>query len=221
VDTDLIAANPRGRLRSILERVNLIAAVTAWAVSKLLDSLLLQRWRELSFAGAEPMITVDRPGSGLDIWLYYGLVALAVWAGTRFVQARTRAAHNIIAVGIVTAGLMLVGFLFSNVALIPRVRELTRVSGTVRNQQWSYYVFVRAAEDSSCWLQEPVPLLVDQSRRWRVGAHFQGRDEHLFEIIAIASAAPLHPVLLSSPGRYSCARIPAEVSRFVRIVRTY
>lgn len=188
---------------------------------------------------ANPVVSINRPGSGWDVFLYYALyyfiAAAVLWLilsyflrykkhGAYTLTHKLLTAFKVTAVGVTV---VLVGFLLSIFLLEPRVGPITDISGVGDDPTRSYYLFVRPVGSDRCWLQSPIPLLPSQDRRWNTTAFFGGAKGQRFEIIAIASKQPLHSPptagadmqhIFNKPDSYYCNLIPSDVERYVRVV---
>lgn len=188
------------------------------------------------------IVTVDRPGSELKVFFYYFtfyvVAAVIVWLV--FLYARQHSLHPAHATWSLThsfqgwsrilgvaSTIAVTGFLLSLFVLEPGVDSMTDISGSASDQVRSYYLLVRPVGSARCWLQSPVPLLLDQEGKWHTTAFFGGIQGQRFEIIAIASKTPLHAPAPNPPGAlapfnkpdsYDCNLIPGNVERYVRVV---
>jgi hypothetical protein len=174
-------------------------------------------------------VTIDRPGSGWDVIAYSfviaALIGLALWYLQRMPLRQMPPLNPMrnLAIAVskglaVMASIIIAAFFLSPFVLAPKVDAKTDISGRASDRSRYYYLFVRPVDSDRCWLQQPVPLSLDQDGKWWAGAFFGGTQGQRFEIIAVASPISLNPVTFSKPGSYPCAQIPENSERFVRVV---
>jgi len=195
----------------------LFDAIVSYFVSLVLDRLLFQHRREIIQTSS--VVTINRPGSGLDLMAYYLIVAAAVLMASWYIKRLSKDQGWAIRSLIIMVAIVLVALSLSPLVIVPRVDGEMEINGHVNDRNLNCYLFVRVVTLCDCWLQQPVPLIPDQDGNWRAGANFGGRSGQRFELIVIASRTPLNPEPFSRPGRYSCTQIPSNTERFVRIVK--
>lgn len=209
--------------------------------SKTVDHQFIQSVRgEVSQTNS--IVTVDRPGWEWDVLLYYliyyAVAAGIVWLVFRYILkhpgyrrhaawSRLRSFYAWCKIVAVAAAIVGIGFFITLFVLEPKVGPMTDIGGWASDQSRSYYLLVRPVGSALCWLTSPIPLLPGQDGKWNTTAFFGGTSGQRFEIIAIASKAPLHvtppnpPSSLqpfNKPDSYNCNLIPSDVERYVRVV---
>lgn len=193
-----------------------ISAIICYFTAFLLDRIIFQKHREIKIDSS--LLTIYRPGDGLDLVSYYFLSVLILSLILYVIKMFKK--KKIWLVSIVLSPLIAIAALYiGKDLLIAKVEPKMSINGQVKNPKLYNYLFVRPVDSSNCWLQEPIPLMPDQEGKWRIGAYFGGQRGQQFEIIAIASKTPLHPILFSSPGQYGCTQIPDVAERFIRLVK--
>lgn len=214
------------RLAKFIGPISLAQAILSYFVGRILDRLIAEPSREIVQPGI--VIDIDRPGSGWDIIIYYLVSAIIVWVLSWYVQRETIRRKGqavtvkdvifcILKILLIIIIIIFLAFSLSKIFLIPKVAPKMVVSGHVYVPQSYNYLFVRPVDSHNCWLQEPIPLIPRQDGGWYAGAFFGGGSGQQFEIIAISSQTPLHPIPFSGPGSYECTRIPNNAIRFVRL----
>lgn len=92
------------------------------------------------------------------------------------------------------------------------VQTVDQVHGLGRDPTRSYYLFIQD-QNSTCWLQEPIPLPLDANGKWSTRVSFSGPPGAPFTIFAVSSRQPLHPARFSLPGRYDCSVMLRKTER--------
>ncbi|MFA4827836.1 MAG: hypothetical protein WC855_10970 [Thermodesulfovibrionales bacterium] len=193
-----------------------ISAIICYFTAFLLDRIIFQKHREIKIDSS--LLTIYRPGDGLDLLSYYFLSVLMLFLFLYVIKMFKK--KNIWLVSIVLSPLIAIAALYiGKDLLLAKVEPKMSINGQVKNPKLYNYLFVRPVDSSNCWLQEPIPLMPDQEGKWRIGAYFGGQRGQQFEIIAIASKTPLHPIPFISPGQYDCTQIPDVAERFIRLVK--
>lgn len=194
----------------------IFSAIICYFTAFLLDKIIFQKHREIEIDSS--LLTIYRPGDGLDLVSYYFLSVLILSLFLYVIKMFKK--KKIWLISIVLSPLIAIAALYiGKDLLIAKVEPKMSINGQVKNPKLYNYLFVRPVDSSNCWLQEPIPLMPDQEGKWRIGAYFGGLRGQQFEIIAIASKTPLHPILFSSPGQYDCTQIPDVAERFIRLVK--
>ena len=193
-----------------------IAGFVSYLISFALDRVLLINLREVR--GSSPVININRPGQGIEPVFHYIIFAIILIAGIALIILLFRKKLLLKSIGIL-AFVIIVLFFFNMFAPIAKVDPVMEINGHADKQNWHYYLFVRPVTSSLCWLQDPVPLQIDQNGKWRTVAYFGGEAGQKFELIAIASIEPLNPSIFPHSGSYEYAEIPKGIERFVRVVK--
>ena len=213
-DQESAEPSPEKRLTSMLLR-DVFAALVAYGVSIVLDLILLRPPREI--LATSPILSIDRPGGISRTLGYYAAAAILVlllWWSIDNLQLSRRWLWK-------SASVLLVLSLFfgyASAVLIPRVGAKTPISGEATTSDLFCYLFVRPLDSSLCWLQSPVPLVLDSQGNWRTGAWFSGAPGQYFELFLVGTPQRLHPDPFDLPGKYSCRNIPAAHPRAARLV---
>lgn len=214
--SDAQTSGIRGLGKGIASKIgrDILAAIVAYGVVLLLDWLLFRPSREV--LETSPALTIHRPGGFFIVFAYYGGAVLSVlliwWSIDKLLPARHWLGK------LVTMLLVLSIFLgFASHVLVPRVGPSTGISGQAA-EKLSCYLFVRPVDSSLCWLQTPVPLILDAQGNWKTKAWFSGPSGQEFEILVIGSQIPLHPVPFDRPGEYDCRTILEQEPRSALLV---
>lgn len=198
-----------------------LGAVLSYFTALLLDKFFFSNWREV--AKASQVVTIYRPGPGLDILCYYLISGVAAALLLRLLQQWDKKKPRLVLKVVRVMGLsVLVAVLLlvlSKLVLVGSVDAQMEISGHANDPDQFYYLFVRPVMTGQCWLQEPIPLRPGHDGNWWAGAYFGGNRGDHFELIAVASRTRLHPNPFSKPGGYPCNEIPNNASLFVRMVK--
>ncbi len=194
----------------------IFSAIICYFTAFLLDKIIFQKHREIEIDSS--LLTIYRPGDGLDLVSYYFLSVLILSLILYVIKMFKK--KKIWLISIVLSPLIAIAALYiGKDLLIAKVEPKMSINGQVKNPKLYNYLFVRPVDSSNCWLQEPIPLMPDQDGKWHAGAFFAGGNGQRFEIIAVASQTPLHPIPFISPDRYDCTQIPDVAERFIRLVK--
>ena len=201
-------------------------AVVSFFIGRLLDSRFSEPYRD----GIKPAanVFIARPGTEWDIRIYYITAAIGVWVLSKYLnrgalKGEGQTSNKTWFTAMMKSALITVIVLVSAVLLSPlflhsKVSSKMEISGHSNDSGQMYYLFVRPVDSSNCWLQDPIPIIPGPDGKWNAGAYFGGHEGQGFELIAVASPTPLHPVPFNSPGSYQCSQIPLNAERFVRKV---
>ena len=197
----------------------LLATVAGYFINKFLDWAIFLNLREVTIKSSS--VTINRPGSEIDLSLYYFLIALIILLIVAiFLSLKEKQVYRNNKISFIVMGILVIICIYTlsltRLAPIAKVDAYTEISGTTKNPIAFSYLFVRPTKFGQCWLQEPAPLLIDPNGKWRAGAFFGGISEERFELIAIVSQIKLD--LFAKPGGYDCSKIPQKIERFVRVV---
>ncbi len=150
---------------------NTVISVISGFVARLLDHLIFEPVREIPSYSL--IITVDRPGMGWDIVIYYLITASIVFVASFFIDrilSKIRTTMRYVIIVVISVAVVWVALVKSPLFLTPRVDNRADISGSAYDPQKYYYLFIRPTDSGKCWLQEPIPLMLGHDRKWRTMA---------------------------------------------------